>query len=129
MATWDELREYVKSGFPVTGETDGFLAIEFATGGGRTQMTGVRLMTGGEEQRIRLETKVGWEGDIDAGAALKMNGVLPLGAIAVDDSDSLIFAYSMMLGTLNLASVDAALKTVAYYGDTLERQHSFEDRY
>jgi hypothetical protein len=129
LATWDDVRSYVRSRWPITGETEGFIAIEFSTGDGRTQMTGVRLLHEGSELRIRLESQFAWEGDLDAVAALKLNGVLPLGAIAIDEDERLLYAYSMMLGTLDLDSIDIALRTIAVYGDKLEQQLSPADQY
>ena len=129
MATWDDVRSYVRSKWPITGETEGFVAIEFSTGDGRTQMTGIRLLQGGTEPRIRLESQFAWEGELDPVAALKLNGALPLGAIAIDEDERLLYAYSMMLGTLDLDSIDVALRTIAVYGDKLEQQLSADDEY
>ncbi len=128
-ATWEDVRAFARTKWPITAETDGFFAIEFSTGEGRTQMTGVRLMGAGSEPRIRLETQLGWEGDVDAAAALRMNGALPLGAVAVDEDERLIYAYSMMLNTLDVEALDIALRTIAVYGDGIEKQRSTQDRY
>lgn len=129
LATWDDVSSFVRSNWPVAGEVEGFLTVEFGTGEGRTQMTGIRLMSGGTEPRLRIESQFGFEGDLDPAAALKMNGVLPLGAIAADEDGRLIYAHSMMLGTLDLASLDIALKTIAFYADQLEQHRSIDDRY
>jgi hypothetical protein len=129
VATWDDVRSYVSSKWPITGETDGFVAIEFSTGEGRSQMTGIRLIRGGTEPRIRLESQVGWEGDIDPAAALRMNAKLPLGAIAVDEDERLLYAHSMMLRALDVDAIDIALRTLAVYGDKLEQRLSPDDLY
>jgi len=74
-----------------------------------------------------LDSQFGWEGDIDPTAALKLNGALPIGAIAVDEDQRLLYAHSMMLGTLDPALIDVALRMIAVYADKLEQQHRLDD--
>ena len=45
------------------------------------------------------------------------------------EDERLLYAYSMMLGTLDLDSIDVALRTIAVYGDKLEQQLSADDEY
>jgi len=129
MNSWESLRQYIKSTYPITDQTPEMLAMVLTTKGGRKQGVFVRkLMIDGTEW-AEISTPVCVEADIAPRDALERNAGLAVGGLALLRSGTVVYRHSLPLNDLDLDEFEVPFHLIAQLGDELEQELTGADRF
>ncbi len=129
MATWQDLRQYIKSRYPVMSEEgDGTLRLMFNLGNGRHQNVVVAgKMAAGLEYAV-IWTPVCDEGHLPAREALARNMGMPIGALALMDG-TMILRDTVLLKDLDVDEFEVPFQAITQAGDMLQYEFLRADPY
>jgi len=128
MASWDELRNYIKSNY--TGEMDELdvFYLDFGLDNGRTQKVVIRRTPLEGADWVQIFTPVCEEGDIAPRDALALNGTMTIGGLVLIDG-TICFRHYLPLKDLDADEFDVSLHLAVAVGDRLEQEIVGVDRY
>jgi len=128
MATWEQLREYIKGNYAIDEEDRDWLTLTLHFDAGRSQQVRVAHMTFQDVEWAVLSTMVCREDDLQPMSALRRNGELVFGGLALI-GESFIFRHAVELAHVDPAEFEAPLRVTTEYGDLLEKEITGQDVY
>lgn len=120
MATWESLRGYVASRYPIAQDEGDAVAILFALEGGRSQQITLRKANLAGLEWAQVVTGVARVDQVDALQALVLSGAMVFGGLAVE-GDYLVFRHSIPLKDLDVDELEIPLAVAVGFGDELEQ--------
>jgi hypothetical protein len=131
MATWEGLRSYIRSKYTVANDQFDLLILGFDMEGGRSQTVIVRKLKLGDDEWAEIASPVCPVGSIDPLAALKTNGQVVVGSLAVADWDEnlIVFRHSLPIKDLDLAEFEVPFYIVTSHADRMEQELTGSDTY
>lgn len=123
MTDWAGLAQYIRSKYKVAEESDGFMALLFATADGRSQA--VFVTRSGEfmgTEWADISTVVATRDEVDPEQVLRRNAVLKCGALSLLDDGKVLFFHRFPLRDWEPAEFEIPLSVVVNYGDQLEQE-------
>jgi len=99
MATWETLRNHIKSNYNVSKDELTILSLQFDVGGGRTQVVVVAKSMLGDYEWAQIGTPVCTEADLNPRDALLRNWDFVVGALVMMDNGTVWFRHSLPLKT------------------------------
>lgn len=130
MATWNDLKTYIRNNYKVADERENAIKLIFDVGGLRSQVVLIWHvpLQGSNDDWIQIESPIGELGQIDLAAALHHVGGTVVGglALAVSDNPSgppplVTFRHSVPLDDLSINEFEAPLALVTSTADRLEQ--------
>jgi hypothetical protein len=122
MATWNDLRNYIRSNYKIAEEHPDRMFLDFNIDSGRTQRVAVRYSTNNVgEEWVRVESGIGEFGTIDLEAAIRATDGLLVGGISAI-GNLITFADAFPLLNLDVNEFESPLHKVLSSADHLERQ-------
>ncbi len=128
MASWDGLRNYIKSNYVVGMDELDMLGLDFRLDNGRTQKVIVRRMTLNGGEWVQILTPVCEETDIAPRDALVKSGEMIVGGLVLIDG-TIYFRHSLPLKDLDTDEFEVPFHLAVGFGDRLEREIVGADRY
>jgi hypothetical protein len=128
MANWESLRRYIKGKYRTNRDDLDVVGMLFDVDGGRSQQVLVRKMSLGDEEWAEIATIVCRENQIDPREALRRNGDMVVGGLALV-GDLVIFRHSFALADLDPGEFETPLSIAVGFGDQLERELSGGDAF
>ena len=128
MASWDGLRNYIKSNYIVAMDELDVLGLDFRLENGRTQKVVVRRTALSSAEWIQILTPVCEEGDIAPREALIKSGEMIVGGLVLLDG-TIYFRHSLPLKDLDIDEFEVPFHLAVGFGDRLEREIVGVDRY
>jgi hypothetical protein len=131
MATWEGLRSYIKSKYAVAEDQFEFLMLGFSMDDGRTQKVIVRRLRLGSDEWAEIASPVCPVGSIDPLEALRSNGQVVVGGLALADWDEnlIVFRHSLPIKDLDLDEFEVPFQIVVSLADRFEQQFTGADTY
>jgi len=131
MASWEGLRSHIKSNYNVAGDELEFMMLGFQLDSGRTQKIVVRKLTLGRDEWAEISSPVCRVADIDPGEALRRNGQMVFGGLAVADWDNemVIFRHSLPLKDLDVDEFEVPFHVAVNFADALEQELTGGDQF
>lgn len=122
MASWDELRTYIRVSYKVAEDDGELLKLVFSTTEGRSQMVLVaRSVTGNGLEFATIASPIGRAAGLDLTAVLTELATYVVGGAAVY-GDRLMVRHSVPLTNLDTNEFDGPLHLVLAAADVLESQ-------
>jgi hypothetical protein len=129
MATWQDLRQYVKSNYQVLSEeADGTMRLVFDLGNGRHQNVVVAGKVAANVEYAVIWTPVCDEAQLPAREALARNMGMPIGALALMDG-TIILRDTVLLKDLDVDEFEVPFRAITQAGDMLQYEFSRADPY
>ena len=119
MATWEDLRSYIKNNYKIAEDNLDSVKLIFDVGGQRSQA--VRVANAGENWAT-VSTAVCRGDQIDPADALRRNWGMRIGGLAALEDGTVIFKHSFPLASLDPGEFEEPLHMAVNYGDALERE-------
>ena len=131
MATWKGLRSYINSNYTVAEDQPELLILGFDMGDGRSQKVVVRKLMLGDDEWAEIASPVCPVGSVDPLEALRSNGQVVLGGLALADwdEDLIVFRHSIPIKTLDVDEFEVPFRSVIALADRLEQQFTGGDTY
>ena len=131
MATWEGLRNYIKSKYVVAEDQFDFLMLGFTMEEGRAQKVIVRRLRLGSDEWAEIASPVCAVGRVDPLEALRSNGQVVVGGLALADWDEnlIVFRHSLPIKDLDLDEFEVPFQVVVSHADRLEQQFTGGDTY
>jgi hypothetical protein len=129
MATWQDLRQYIKSRYPIASEaSDGTLQMVFDLGNGRHQnVVGAGHMAAGLEFAV-IWTPVCDEAHLPAREALTRNMSMPVGAFGMMNG-TMILRDTVLLKDMQPDEFEMPFQAITQAGDMLQSEFLGADPY
>ena len=129
MATWNDLRQYIKSRYPIMSEeSDGTLRLLFNLGNGRQQNVVVAGKVAAGIEYAVIWTPVCDEGYLPAREALSRNMGMPIGALALMNG-TMILRDTVLLKDLDADEFEVPFQALTQAGDMLQQEFLGADPY
>jgi hypothetical protein len=128
MASWEGLRNYIKSNYVIGVDELDMLGLDFALDGGRTQKVIVSRMNLGDSEWVEIATPVCNEGEIAPRDALLRSGDIVVGGLILREG-TVYFRHSLPLKDLDIDEFEVPFHIAVSFGDKLEREIVGVDRY
>ncbi|MGN6425492.1 MAG: hypothetical protein ACTHMF_01650 [Leifsonia sp.] len=120
MASWDQLKQYIASGYTITSDDGTLIKLLFDTGNGRSQIVLVeKSVTGSGVEFATIASPVATLGTVDLNALLREASEYVVGGL-VAYSDTLTLRHSVPLADLDAGDFDAPLHFVIGAADSIE---------
>lgn len=129
MATWETLRNHIKSNYKVSKDELTILSLEFNVGGGRTQVVVVAKEMLGDYEWAQIGTPVCTEADLNPRDALLRNWGFVVGALAMMDNGTIWFRHSLPLKDLDVDEFEVPFHLIVTFGDALEQELTGADKF
>ena len=127
MATWEDLRAYVRETYTVSEDTGELLTLLFNVSGERKQWAYVtRTRTGGGLDFATIASPFATVGTIDLEGALHELREYVVGGVATY-GDLYVVRHAVLLETINTAEFEVPLRLVLGAADALESQFAGSD--
>lgn len=129
MATWETLRNHIKSNYNVSKDELTILSLQFDVGGGRTQVVVVAKSMLGDYEWAQIGTPVCTEADLNPRDALLRNWDFVVGALVMMDNGTVWFRHSLPLKDLDVDEFEVPFHLVVQFGDRLEQELTGADKF
>jgi hypothetical protein len=129
MATWETLRNHIKSNYNVSKDELTILSLQFDVGGGRTQVVVVAQAMLGDYEWAQIGTPVCSEADLNPRDALLRNWDFVVGALTMMDNGTVWFRHSLPLKDLDVDEFEVPFHLVVQFGDRLEQELTGADKF
>jgi hypothetical protein len=131
VATWSDLRAYVRSNYPVAEEGDDWMKIIFEVEDLRSQVVFLQrhALLEGDEEWLLIESPFGELGNVDLPRVLTEVGATVVGGLAVVNGHVLTVRHAVPLENLNINEFERPLALVTTTADRLERTFVGGDEY
>ena len=128
MASWDGLRDYIKSNYIVGADELNMLGLDFKFDDGRTQKVIVSRESLNGADWIQILTPVCEESELDPREALLKSGQMIVGGLALIDG-TIYFRHSLPIKDLDIDEFEVPFQLAVGFGDALEKEIVGIDRY
>jgi hypothetical protein len=122
MATWQEVKSYLKSNYKIRSEEDDFVSLVFETGDGRSQLIFVAHLN----EWIRFSSPIAKKAESDLATIVERAAGFGIG---IHGMDWYGLVHMQLLATVDSAEIDAGLDWVTAFADEVEKAVSSEDIY
>ena len=123
MATWTELKDYVRAHYKIADEQSDMVKMVFGTGGLRSQVVLLvrQSLMDGTEDWVQIESPVADAKDVDLLRALKSVGQVVCGGAGMVE-DLLTLRHAVPLANLDINEFERPLHLVTTTADRLEKE-------
>jgi hypothetical protein len=131
MATWNDLKTYIRNNYKSADETPESIKLVFDVGGLRSQIVvvwHVQLASTNQEW-VQIESPIGELGSIDLNAALRAVGNTLVGGLALAGGNIVTFRHSVPLDDLSINELEIPLHLVTGTADQLEQALAGGDKF
>jgi hypothetical protein len=128
MPTFNDLKMFAMNRLAARPVGTNAFSVEFAVGGGRTQVIICRPFTTLNREWIEFRSAVAPANAIPPHVALQKNSELAVGALAIEN-DTYWVIYSMLTAGLDTDEFVLPLTLLATLADRIEQQYSLGDKY
>jgi hypothetical protein len=125
MATFEEMRQYAREKYQVSGEDETGFSLLFEYENGRSQLIGCFCFEALEREFIEFRTRVCAVQELGPHQALKLNAGFTLGALALEDGYYYLIA-NLMVKDMDPDEFDLPVNILAAIADELEGTYSNE---
>lgn len=131
MATWSDLKAYVKNNYKIADEADDHIKLVFDMGNLRSQVVIVwhAQLANTDEHWVQIESPIGELGQVDVNAALQAVGDTLVGGLALFNGSVVTFRHSVPLDDLSINEFEVPLALVTGTADRLEQALTGGDRF
>jgi hypothetical protein len=131
MATWAQLKDYIRSNYRISDDYDDAIKLTFETDLGRTQSVLVRhvALLDGTEDWVAIESPFGELGQIDVAQAVRATDGMVCGGIGAAVGRFVTFRHAVPLANLDVNEFERPLLLVTSTADKLESEVSAGDRF
>ncbi|MGV9213660.1 hypothetical protein ACTFTM_17540 [Micromonospora sp. RB23] len=130
MATWADLKSYVRSNYKISDEQQDLIKLVFETGNLRSQVVLLWHVTlaDGSEEWVQIESPFGELRSVNVAQALREIGDTVCGGMSAV-GDMVTFRHAVPLLNLNINEFESPLALVTSTADRLEQLLTGADRY
>lgn len=131
MATWQQVRDYLKSNYKIGPDQGERLRIEFEVRPGRTQLvflTHQTLMDGAEEW-VLIESPFAQLGEVDLQRLLIALENKVCGGLGTADGKFLVLRHAVPLANLDINELERPMQLLINTADAFEFDISGQDRF
>src|SRR5947209_10249186 len=129
MATWETLRNYIKSQYTVSKDELTIMSLQFDVGNGRSQVVVVAKAMLGQHEWAQIRTPVCAEADLNPRDALLRNFGFVVGGLSMMEDGTIWFGHSVPLKDLDIDEFEIPFQLAVGLGDELERELAGVDRF
>jgi hypothetical protein len=119
MTTWAEIRAYVRARYELETDTAHSFSLSFCYQDGSKQRIEVRRFEAFEIDWLEFRSTVCAASKLDAVEALRQNDTMACGALALDESDTVVLLYAAPLPTMDTEELELPLFVVAGHAHRL----------
>ncbi|MFO0660584.1 MAG: hypothetical protein U0165_12245 [Polyangiaceae bacterium] len=123
MPTWPEIQAYARSKYRLAKDEPEKFAVVFKEADNRTQMIWVRKFTAFNQEWLEFKSYFAKEAELAPAVALRLNGELPIGSIALLDGYYALL-HNAPLKNLDVEEFELPFNYLATKADQLERTYS-----
>jgi len=127
MATWPEVKDFIRSNYVVASEDGNLMRLEFNAGNGRTQLIFVMgVDTGDEFASVRFFSPFAQEGDISPSQFLELARNTTFGL--AETAGLLGYVHNAFLADLDASEINVPMVAVTGFADQTERRLGLGDK-
>ncbi len=129
MASWEQLRDFIRTNHRISEELPEGVSMAFDTGGGRTQLVFVTHYTlrGGSEDWVVIESPFAESESVDVGLAVRATAKMVCGGVGLYQSRYLTIRHAVPLENLDVNEFERPLLLVTNSADILEARLTGRD--
>ena len=127
MATWSEVRSYMRSQYKLLEEDDDHVSLRFGFDDNRRHSIAITQFRAMDRQWVLFEARVCRAELLDPERALKLNGNSVVGYLALDRDGFYVMRHTALLSTLDPDELVVPMHTIVKVADKLEEELTGSD--